>query len=182
MHLAPPPGRGTIRKIQFARMSIGSENTTRIPTTQSSASITVVHSGPSDRSPSGTPAASSDFIKQNRRRERDPQIKRQQQPMPATAEQSARAELPDSGRERMAERWQPVAASRIGGDVGLLHVSERLRCGMGVSAGLGARTLLAPAAATTARTHLPSRPGEFHPEPLTEPDLSLSTYPARATH
>ncbi len=28
---------------------------------------------------------------------------------------------------------------------------------------------------------LPSRPGEFHPEPLTEPDLSLSTYPARAT-
>jgi len=28
---------------------------------------------------------------------------------------------------------------------------------------------------------LPSRPGEFHPEPLTESDLSLSTYPARAT-
>ena len=27
-----------------------------------------------------------------------------------------------------------------------------------------------------------SRPGEFHPEPLTEPDVSLSTYPARATH
>jgi hypothetical protein len=27
----------------------------------------------------------------------------------------------------------------------------------------------------------PSRPGEFHPEPLTEPDVSLSTYPARAT-
>ena len=28
---------------------------------------------------------------------------------------------------------------------------------------------------------LPSRPGEFRPEPLTEPDVSLSTYPARAT-
>ncbi len=28
----------------------------------------------------------------------------------------------------------------------------------------------------------PSRPGEFHPQPLTEPDVSLSTYPARATH
>ena len=28
---------------------------------------------------------------------------------------------------------------------------------------------------------LPSRPGELHPEPLTEPDVSLSTYPARAT-
>ena len=30
------------------------------------------------------------------------------------------------------------------------------------------------------RFHSPSRPGEFHPEPLTEPDVSLSTYPARA--
>ena len=28
---------------------------------------------------------------------------------------------------------------------------------------------------------VPSRPGEFHPEPLTDPDLSLSTHPARAT-
>src|SRR6476660_8448254 len=27
----------------------------------------------------------------------------------------------------------------------------------------------------------PSRPGEFHPEPLTEPDLTLSRHPARAT-
>src|SRR5215813_1350290 len=30
-------------------------------------------------------------------------------------------------------------------------------------------------------TKLPSRPGDFHPEPLTDPDLSLSTHPARAT-
>jgi death-on-curing protein len=28
----------------------------------------------------------------------------------------------------------------------------------------------------------PSRPGEFHPEPLTDPCLSLSTHTARATH
>jgi len=28
----------------------------------------------------------------------------------------------------------------------------------------------------------PSRPGEFHPEPLTDPDLNLSIHPARATH
>src|SRR5580704_17016726 len=28
---------------------------------------------------------------------------------------------------------------------------------------------------------LPSRPAEFHPEPLTEPDLILSRHPARAT-
>ena len=27
----------------------------------------------------------------------------------------------------------------------------------------------------------PSRPGELHPGALTEPDISLSTYPARAT-
>src|SRR6266478_10159412 len=30
------------------------------------------------------------------------------------------------------------------------------------------------------RTRLPSRPGEFHPEPLTDPDLTLSRHPARA--
>ena len=28
---------------------------------------------------------------------------------------------------------------------------------------------------------LPSRPGELHPEPLTDPDLTLSRHPARAT-
>ena len=32
------------------------------------------------------------------------------------------------------------------------------------------------------RLSRPSRPGEFHPEPLTEPDLNLSIHPARATH
>src|SRR6266852_9850985 len=26
---------------------------------------------------------------------------------------------------------------------------------------------------------MPSRPGEFHPEPLTDPDLNLSIHPAR---
>src|SRR6478736_8475820 len=30
-------------------------------------------------------------------------------------------------------------------------------------------------------TLMPSRPGEFHPEPLTDPDLTLSRHPARAT-
>ena len=28
---------------------------------------------------------------------------------------------------------------------------------------------------------MPSRPGEFHPEPLTDPDMTLSRHPARAT-
>jgi hypothetical protein len=31
------------------------------------------------------------------------------------------------------------------------------------------------------RLSRPSRPGEFHPEPLTDPDLTLSRHPARAT-
>src|SRR5262245_29567531 len=31
------------------------------------------------------------------------------------------------------------------------------------------------------RQILPSRPGDFHPEPLTDPDLILSHHPARAT-
>src|SRR5216684_7256310 len=35
---------------------------------------------------------------------------------------------------------------------------------------------------STHNQQTPSRPGELHPEPLTEPDVSLSTYPARATH
>ena len=29
---------------------------------------------------------------------------------------------------------------------------------------------------------MPSRPGEFHPEPLTDPDMNLSIHPARAIH
>jgi hypothetical protein len=32
----------------------------------------------------------------------------------------------------------------------------------------------------TESTRLPSPPGEFHPEPLTDPDLTLSRHPARA--
>jgi len=31
-----------------------------------------------------------------------------------------------------------------------------------------------------ARSRMPSRPGVFHPEPLTDPDLTLSRHPARA--
>jgi hypothetical protein len=35
--------------------------------------------------------------------------------------------------------------------------------------------------ASAASTRMPSRPGGFHPEPLTDPDLTLSRHPARAT-
>ena len=37
-----------------------------------------------------------------------------------------------------------------------------------------------PAAGST-RSLVPSRPGEFHPEPLTDPDVNLSIHPARVT-
>src|SRR4029450_8878886 len=38
-----------------------------------------------------------------------------------------------------------------------------------------------PSSDATEGPLMPSRPGEFHPEPLTEPDLTLSRHPARAT-
>ena len=37
-----------------------------------------------------------------------------------------------------------------------------------------------PTADIVVRLGFPSRPGEFHPEPLTDPDLTLSRHPARA--
>src|SRR5215472_13628905 len=46
---------------------------------------------------------------------------------------------------------------------------------------IGAKRTSDEAAAWSVPTLLPSRPGEFHPEPLTDPDLTLSRHPARAT-
>ena len=40
-------------------------------------------------------------------------------------------------------------------------------------------TDMAGAAAGRTRTRMPSRPGEFHPESLTDPDVILSHHPAR---
>ena len=57
----------------------------------------------------------------------------------------------------LLSRTSPVA-SRVGGDVA------------------------APTPHRPGRADLPSRPGEFHPEPLTDPDMNLSIHPARAIH
>ena len=38
-----------------------------------------------------------------------------------------------------------------------------------------------PVSPKSTQAGTPSRPGEFHPEPLTDPDLTLSRHPARAT-
>src|SRR4029077_14777319 len=42
-------------------------------------------------------------------------------------------------------------------------------------------SLAKPGGNTTGVSMLPSRPGEVHPEPLTDPDVTLSCDPARAT-
>src|SRR6476661_4674988 len=42
-------------------------------------------------------------------------------------------------------------------------------------------TLIRPSGGVRPSARLPSRPGELHPEPLTDPDLILSHHPARAT-
>src|SRR5215469_16886783 len=42
-------------------------------------------------------------------------------------------------------------------------------------------TCLTTICATRSATVGPSRPGEFHPESLTDPDMNLSIHPARVT-
>src|SRR5215470_19201526 len=44
-----------------------------------------------------------------------------------------------------------------------------------------AAMLLIPHSARILAKNTPSRPGELHPEPLTDPDVNLSIHPARAT-
>jgi hypothetical protein len=63
---------------------------------------------------------------------------------------------------------------------------DRRLAAMGLTAVLAAGTLvrlplrLSVIADIPAQRPRPSRPGEFHPEPLTDPDLNLSIHPARA--
>jgi hypothetical protein len=57
-------------------------------------------------------------------------------------------------------------------------VARWVRCGLAVGGPFVGRCLNS---LTMLRFHMPSRPGELHPEPLTDPDLNLSIHPARAT-
>ena len=59
------------------------------------------------------------------------------------------------------------------------HRVESLRCED--SDAIGAKRTCRERRERVDLTKMPSRPGEFHPEPLTEPDLTLSRQPARAT-
>jgi hypothetical protein len=63
--------------------------------------------------------------------------------------------------------------SEPGAVIGALRVAK--------SAAYSGRACLRAHDAAPATAALPSRPGEFHPEPVTEPDLTLSRHPARAT-
>ena len=65
--------------------------------------------------------------------------------------------------KRQDVRTWPIATDRI-------LVAERRFRGI---------TDMAGAAAGRTRSRMPSRPGEFHPESLTDPDVILSHHPAR---
>src|SRR5271166_4069007 len=61
--------------------------------------------------------------------------------------------------------WRPIPSKRVS------EGGPSLRAAFAFSV----LVLLIPA-------NVPSRPGEFHPEPLTDPDMNLSIHPARAIH
>src|SRR6202022_346718 len=61
----------------------------------------------------------------------------------------------------------------------LAHRVDSLRCEG--SDAMGAKRTCRERRERLDPTKMPSRPGEFHPEPLTEPDLILSHHTARAT-
>jgi hypothetical protein len=61
----------------------------------------------------------------------------------------------------------------------LYHRVESMRCED--SDAIGAKRTCRERRERVDLTKMPSRPGELHPEPLTDPDLTLSRHPARAT-
>src|ERR1700757_4090932 len=63
------------------------------------------------------------------------------------------------------------------GRVLALHVDSLRRR---ISEAIGAKRTCRERRERVDLTKMPSRPGEFHPKPLTDPDLTLSRHPARA--
>ena len=72
------------------------------------------------------------------------------------------------------DRWQDQARALISGET---IAKAATRCGVDYTTAFRWRHRF-----LEALNREPSRPGEFHREPLTEPDLNLSIHPARATH
>ena len=103
---------GVTRKIQLARRSNGSANTTRVPTTASTI-ITILAANSDVSAPRhGSPFPyRRSFQQKDRERETDSQIERQNYAMLPAAYQCAHAELPDRGLHPAAET---AAASRTG--------------------------------------------------------------------
>ena len=81
----------------------------------------------------------------------------------------------DRRRERSRAGQAFDCAGRRTADSGWCPTAGGTRCRRVGDRNCAARIDAGAAAAS------PSSPGEFHPEALTEPDISLSTYPARAT-
>src|ERR1700730_14104453 len=77
-------------------------------------------------------------------------------------------------RQRTWQRKTPHQASAIEQRVPSVATSN-------VRGWSGYPQILSVKADIPAQPPRPSRPGEFHPEPLTDPDLTLSRHPARAT-
>src|ERR1700719_3140257 len=75
-------------------------------------------------------------------------------------------------RNRRRSKPNTVVIRRAG--YGALGRLDRVR-------GVRFLRLTCRAADGPAQPEMPSRPGEFHPEPLTDPDLNLSIHPARIT-
>jgi hypothetical protein len=63
-----------------------------------------------------------------------------------------------------------------------LHNATRLLFPVGLSPSTIGRYVPRIGIGGRLATPPPSRRGELHPEPLTDPDMKHSTYPARATH
>src|SRR5665647_170377 len=83
---------------------------------------------------------------------------------------------------QMANRYQPfgrlfLCAVVEGGATSGVGTKRSLRCSHRMSVVGGKAENMCSARVFRL---LPSRPGEFHPEPLTDPDLILSHHPARA--
>ena len=110
-----PSGIGVMRKIQLARMSIGKEKTTRVPTTQSMTSrIVEAMSAEAPHRVSHRPLqkASSASMKIAEKRiavaKPTPEIEGEHEAMLTTAEYGSDAELTDRRGETISESGQPV--------------------------------------------------------------------------
>ncbi len=81
---------------------------------------------------------------------------------------------------------QEICSSSVVGEATTDDLSREVYCFLGfpidvIEMPSVMRRIEAAATSSSSLLLSPSRPGEFHPEPLTDPDVRLSPHPARAT-